>query len=51
MRGFPGSPNACNAVDPGSILFGKIPGEGEGYLPVFWPGDFHSMGSQRIGHD
>ena len=33
MRGFPGSPDACNAGDHGSIPgLGRSPGEGHGYL-------------------
>ena len=36
MRSFPGSPDACNAGDHGSIPgLGRSPGEGEGYPPQY----------------
>ena len=46
--GFPGSSaskeSACNVGDPGSISgLGSFPGEGNGYPPVFWPGEFRGL--------
>ena len=46
--GFPGGSDgkesACNAENPGLILgLGRSPGEGKGYTPVFWPGEFHGL--------
>ena len=46
--GFPcgsdGKESACNAGDLGSIPgLGRSPGEGKGYPPQFWPGEFHGL--------
>ena len=48
--GFPGSSaskeSACNVGDPGLIPWlGSFPGDGNGYPPVFWPGDFRGLSS------
>ena len=40
--GLDGKESTCNAGDVGSIPgLGKSPGEGNGHLPVFLPGEFH----------
>ena len=46
--GFPGGSagkeSAHNAGDLGSIPgLGRSLGEGKGYTPVFWPGEFHGL--------
>ena len=46
--GFPGGSagkeSACNAGDLGSIPgLGRSPGEGKGYTPVLWSGEFHRL--------
>ena len=46
--GFPGGSDgkesACHAGDLGSIpALGRSPGVGNGYIPVFWPGEFHGL--------
>ena len=46
--GFPGGSDgkefACNAEDMGLIPgLGRSPGEGNGYIPVFLPGEFHGQ--------
>ena len=39
-----GEESACNAGDLGSIPgLERFPGEGKGYPPVFWPGEFHGQ--------
>ena len=44
--------SACNVGDLGSIPgLGRSPEKGKGYTSVFWPGEFQSMGLQRVGHD
>ena len=48
MAGFPGGSDgkesAGSAGDLGSIPgLGRSPGEGKGYPPVFWPGEFHGL--------
>ena len=48
LLGFPGGSagkeSACNAGGLGSIPgWGRSPGEGNGYPPVFWPGEFHGL--------
>ena len=44
--GLDGKESTCNAGDVGSIPgLGKSPGEGNGYLPVFLPGEFHGRRS------
>ena len=36
--------STCNVGDLGSIPgFGRTPGEGKGYTPVFWPREFHGL--------
>ena len=52
--GFPcssaGKEPACNAGDLGLIPWlGRSSGEGKGYPPVFWPGEFYGLCSPR-GH-
>ena len=52
--GFPsgsdGKESACNAEDLVSIPgLGRSPGEGNGYPPVFLPGEFHGLRS-LVGH-
>jgi len=55
--GSAGKESAHNAGDPGSIPgLGRSPGEGNGRrewlpTPVFWPGEFHGLGLQRVRHD
>ena len=49
--GFPycsaGKESTCNVRDLGLIPgFGRSPGEGKGYTPIFWPGEFHGLYSQ-----
>ena len=57
VMGFPGGSagkeSAHNAGDLGSIPgLGRLPGEVKGYpSPVFWPGEFQSMKSQRVRHN
>ena len=46
--GFPcgsaGKESSCNVRDLGLIPgLGRSPGEGKGYTPVFWPGEFHGL--------
>ena len=52
--GFPGGPvgneSTCNAGDPGSIPgWGRSPGEGNGFTPVFLSGESHGQRS-LVGH-
>ena len=43
-RGSAGKESACNAGDLASIPgLGRSPGEGKGFPPVFWPGEFHGL--------
>ena len=49
--GLAGKESACNTGD-----LGLIPGLGRSPeerlpTPVFWPGEFHGLGSQRVGHN
>ena len=45
--GSDGKESACNAGNLGSIPgLGRPPGEGNSYIPVFWPGEFHGQRSQ-----
>ena len=49
--GSAGKESACTAEDPGSIP-GSIPWRREWLpTPVLWPGEFQSMGSQRVRHN
>ena len=42
--GSAGKESACTARDLGSIPgLGRSPGEGNGYTPVFWPGEIHGL--------
>ena len=44
--GSDGKESACNAGNLGSIPgLGRPPGEGNSYIPVFWPGEFHGQRS------
>ena len=48
--GSAGKESTCNVGDLGSIPgLGRSAGEGKGCLPtpVFWPGEFHGLDSQR----
>ena len=46
IGGSDGKESACNAEDPGSNSGLVIPpGEGNGYTPVFLPGEFHGQRS------
>ena len=64
VYGFPGSSagkeSACSAGDLGSIPgLGRSPGEGNEFIPVFLPGEFHgqrglvgySPWGHRVRHD
>ena len=42
--GSAGKESACTVRDLGSIPgLGRSPGEGNGYTPVFWPGEIHGL--------
>ena len=43
-RGSVGKQSACNVGDMDSVPeLRRFPGEGKGYTPVFWPGEFHGL--------
>ena len=60
LGGSGGKESAFSPGEPGSILgLGRSPGEGNGYTPVFLPGEFHDLRSLvgyspwgcRVGHN
>ena len=58
VAGFPGGlagkESACSSGDLDLIPgLGRSPGKGKcsPLTPVFWPGEFHGLGSQRVGHN
>ena len=42
--GSAGKESVCSVGDLGlTPRLGRCPGEGKGYPPVFWPGEFHGL--------